>query len=333
MGDVKVLEPSLVKDLSNHIYEKRKATAYQIESLTKAALANNDSQTIYRIINELTELTNGGTNLAKMGAITALGSVSVALGSFAIAYFLEEIIKPIFATFRAVSYTHLDVYKRQGLLHFLSEVVSIDHECLVCGFEGKNLESIRQHIYAKGHCKIPYESKEEKQAMAEFYDFYTEEEKPKRASTSKSVAFKEVDDQILVDVHEDEQREEDDDENVDDDDRMAIDNGINDNYSLVHVDRSGVELTLPTGSRIGHRSMARYYRQNIALPTEPSESSKTVALVDRRFASGLSAYQVSKEEKEIRKIELQVRNNYERKTKNRRVNFQKHFRDELLGPM
>lgn len=221
----------------------------------------------------------------------------------------------------------------EGLLHFLSEVVSIDHECLVCGFEGKNLESIRQHIYAKGHCKIPYESKEEKQAMAEFYDFYTEEEKPKRASTSKSVAFKEVDDQILVDVHEDEQREEDDDENVDDDDRMAIDNGINDNYSLVHVDRSGVELTLPTGSRIGHRSMARYYRQNIALPTEPSESSKTVALVDRRFASGLSAYQVSKEEKEIRKIELQVRNNYERKTKNRRVNFQKHFRDELLGPM
>ncbi|KAK6453758.1 vacuolar protein 14 C-terminal Fig4p binding-domain-containing protein [Scheffersomyces xylosifermentans] len=100
MGDSKVLEQSLVKDLSNHIYEKRKATAYQIETLTKAALANNDSQTIYRIINELTELTNGGTNSAKMGAITALGSVSVALGSFAIAYFLEEIIKPIFATFR-----------------------------------------------------------------------------------------------------------------------------------------------------------------------------------------------------------------------------------------
>ncbi|ODV80301.1 ARM repeat-containing protein [Suhomyces tanzawaensis NRRL Y-17324] len=100
MGSVNILEPSLIKDLSNHIYEKRKATAFQIESLTKAALARNDSQTIYKIINELTELTNGGTNSAKMGAITALGSVSVALGSFAIAYFLEEIIKPIFATFR-----------------------------------------------------------------------------------------------------------------------------------------------------------------------------------------------------------------------------------------
>ena len=100
MSNANVLNALRIKDLSNHIYEKRKATAFQIESLTKSALTRNDSQTIYKIINELTELTNGGTNSAKMGAITALGSVSVALGSFAIAFFLEEIIKPIFATFR-----------------------------------------------------------------------------------------------------------------------------------------------------------------------------------------------------------------------------------------
>ncbi|KAG7660958.1 uncharacterized protein J8A68_005478 [[Candida] subhashii] len=96
----KILDPALIKDLSNHIYEKRKATAFQIESITKNALARNDSQTIYRIINELADITTIGTNSAKLGAITALGSVSVALGSFAIAYFLEDIIKPIFATFR-----------------------------------------------------------------------------------------------------------------------------------------------------------------------------------------------------------------------------------------
>jgi vacuole morphology and inheritance protein 14 len=99
MGD-RVLDPSLVKDLSNHIYEKRKATAFQIESLTKAALARNDSQTINKIIGELADLTYEGTNSAKMGAITALGSVSVALGSFAIAYFLHDISRPIFATFK-----------------------------------------------------------------------------------------------------------------------------------------------------------------------------------------------------------------------------------------
>lgn len=100
MEQAKVLDASIVKDLSNHIYEKRKATAFQIESLTKSALARNDSQTIYNIVKELGELTTGNTNSARMGAITALGSVSVALGSFAIAYFLDDIIKPIFATFR-----------------------------------------------------------------------------------------------------------------------------------------------------------------------------------------------------------------------------------------
>lgn len=100
MNEAAVLDATVIKDLSNHIYEKRKATAFQIEGLTKLALARNDSQTIYKIIAELTELTNGGSSLAKMGSITALGSVSVALGSFAIAYFLEEIIKPIFATFK-----------------------------------------------------------------------------------------------------------------------------------------------------------------------------------------------------------------------------------------
>lgn len=100
MEEGNVLDSSIIKDLSNNIYEKRKATSFQIESLTKSALARNDSQIIFKIIAELKELTNDGTNSAKMGAITALGSVSVALGSFAIAYFLEEIIKPIFATFR-----------------------------------------------------------------------------------------------------------------------------------------------------------------------------------------------------------------------------------------
>ncbi|KAI5969896.1 hypothetical protein CANMA_001038 [Candida margitis] len=96
-----ILDQSITKDLSNHIYEKRKATAFQIESITKSALSRNDSQTIYRIIHELTTMTmTSGSNSAKMGAITALGSVSVAVGSFAIAYFLDDIIRPIFATFR-----------------------------------------------------------------------------------------------------------------------------------------------------------------------------------------------------------------------------------------
>lgn len=100
MSEPRVLEPATIKDLSNHIYERRKATAYQIEGFTKQALARNDSPTISKIISELTELLDGISASATMGAITALGSVSVALGSFAIAYFLDDIVRPIFRTFR-----------------------------------------------------------------------------------------------------------------------------------------------------------------------------------------------------------------------------------------
>lgn len=208
----------------------------------------------------------------------------------------------------------------EGLLAFLSEIFTADLECLVCGFLGKNLEGIRQHLRTKGHCRVPYESKEEKATIAEFYDFNVDDSATKSKS-NKKVTFTEsgdTDDGVLVDVASSSEI----------DDSHA---NINSNYSVVHVDRSGVELVLPTGSRIGHRSMARYYRQNIALPTDLAESEKTVAAVDRRFAPGLSYHDISKQEKETRKIAQQSKNDYLRKSKSRRVNFQPHFRDAILG--
>mmetsp|Transcript_6091 Transcript_6091/g.6021 ORF Transcript_6091/g.6021 Transcript_6091/m.6021 type:complete len:439 (+) Transcript_6091:29-1345(+) len=208
----------------------------------------------------------------------------------------------------------------EGLLAFLSEIFTVDLECLVCGFLGKNLESIRQHLRSKGHCRIPYESKEEKSIIAEFYDFNVDEGNTK-SKTNKKVTFTEsgdADDEVLVDVVPSSPELEDP--------RAST----NSNYSVVHVDRSGVELTLPTGSRIGHRSMARYYRQNIALPRDIAESEKTVAVVDRRFAPGLSYHDISKQEKETRRLAQQSKNDYIRKSKPHRMNFQPHFRDEIL---
>ncbi|EGW33872.1 uncharacterized protein SPAPADRAFT_59247 [Spathaspora passalidarum NRRL Y-27907] len=216
----------------------------------------------------------------------------------------------------------------EGLLSYLSEVVSLDHECLVCGFEGKNLESIRQHISSKGHCKIPYETKEEKLAVAEFYDFMDHDEEQRqhaKAPSKKHVGFSDDPSSSAV-IVEYLPAEEDNDEELE-----QGGNGINDNYALVQVDRSGVELTTPTGSRIGHRTMARYYRQNIPLPREPTQGQQTQALVDRRFASGLDVYQVTKQEKEIRRAEQRAKNEKERRTKSSKANYQKHFRDEILG--
>lgn len=209
-----------------------------------------------------------------------------------------------------------------GLLTYLNEVVSLDHECLVCGFEGKSLESIRQHIFSKGHCRIPYETREEKFIVSEFYNF-REDAKPAPLSSTKKVSFKEVDTEYIDVSHEDEESEDE----VED----LEGNGIYDNISTGQVDETGVELTLPTGSRVGHRSMVKYYRQNLPLPREHPESSKTVALVDRRFAPGLTLREVTKQERDVRRMENRARNDYERKTKTKKANYQPHFRDEILG--
>lgn len=211
----------------------------------------------------------------------------------------------------------------EGLLTYLSEIFTYENECLVCGFEGKNLESIRQHIYNKGHCKIPYETKEEKAFISQYYNFSVDK-REKKKSSEKKVAFAESqddDDEVIVDLKTDESSEQDEDEEGDD---------YADNYSVVHVDRSGVELTLPNGSKLGHRSMTRYYRQNLPAPRDALDGEKTVSVVDKRFAPGITTKEITKQEKQTRLLEQRA-NNHDIRKDGRRTNYQKHFRDEILG--
>lgn len=201
----------------------------------------------------------------------------------------------------------------EGLLTFMNEVISIDHECLTCGFTGNDLESIRKHLRSKGHCRIPYESADEREAISEFYDFSNEEviiPRMKKSKKAKTVSFAEPSIEAEDELSEDEDRDV--------------------NYLSSTVDTT---LVLPSGSKVGHRSMVRYYRQNLPGPREAPEGTTTVALADRRFAPGITSAQITKQQREVNKLELKARNFHERRTKPARVNFQKHFRDELLGPM
>lgn len=66
------------------------------------------------------------------------------------------------------------------------------------------------------------------------------------------------------------------------------------------------------------------------VPRDVPELTKTVALVDRRFAPGLTLLDVAKQEKDVQRIEQRARNIHERRKKTKKVNYQAHFRDELL---
>ena len=172
----------------------------------------------------------------------------------------------------------------------------------------------------KGHSRIPYELKEDKRAISQFYTFYDDvETKPK---TETKVAFAEpLNDQENDDVDE---------ASTDSD----LDNGVTDNYQLAHIDSLG-ELVLPNGTVIGTRNRQRYYRQHhdtlaLVLRDQPTSDNRAVAVSDRRLAPGLTAQMVSKQEVQARRAVKDAQQQWLRKQKPEKLNYQKHFRDEML---
>ncbi|CCE88561.1 Piso0_001329 [Millerozyma farinosa CBS 7064] len=207
----------------------------------------------------------------------------------------------------------------RGLLEYISEAVSANHECLACGFQGKSLEGLRQHMFMKGHCKIPYETKEEKDLVAKFYDFELSEEQEMKRNAEHATALHHA-------------AGETEHESPGSTGKMVVHGtDIHSNYTTVQIDDSGVELILPSGSRIGHRSMLRYYRQNLPLPSQQPDSRKTVALASEGAVAGVSYPQLSKQEKTAKRSSVKAMNDHIRREKPKRVNFQPHFRDEILG--
>lgn len=61
-----------------------------------------------------------------------------------------------------------------GLLAYLGEKVAIGNLCLFCPNGGKefgSLAAVRKHMIDKAHCKIAYETDEDRIELADFYDF------------------------------------------------------------------------------------------------------------------------------------------------------------------
>lgn len=197
----------------------------------------------------------------------------------------------------------------RGLLEFLISVIVIDNECLCCGFTGRNLESIRAHVASKGHCRLPYESKEERALFARFYDFSSNDAIAPKSKSEKAVGF-EDEEMAGESSHEGD--------------------GINDNYTVARVE-SDVALSLPNGSRLGHRSVQRIYRPH-SVPRDPADSQLTVASADKRFG-GLTSMEYKKDVLKPKMIERREQQKIIRKeTKaSKRLYFQEHYRDPMLG--
>ncbi|XP_076004967.1 cytoplasmic 60S subunit biogenesis factor ZNF622 [Genypterus blacodes] len=133
----------------------------------------------------------------------------------------------------------------KGLVRYLGEKVGAGNVCLWCNEKGRSFystEAVQSHMTDKSHCKL-FADGDAALEFADFYDFRSSYPDRKEGETA------EMEDEELPD-----------DKNLE-------------------CDEETLELTLPSGARIGHRSLMRYYKQRFGV-------QRTVAVAHNKNAVG-----------------------------------------------
>ncbi|KAL2096985.1 hypothetical protein ACEWY4_006192 [Coilia grayii] len=115
----------------------------------------------------------------------------------------------------------------RGFISYLGEKVGVGNVCLWCNEKGRSFyssEAVQAHMVDKSHCKL-FTDGDAALEFADFYDF--------RSSYPDA---------------------------KDGDDVEMRDGALPDEKNVEYDDET-LELTLPSGAKIGHRSLMRYYKQ------------------------------------------------------------------------
>ncbi|KAK0557484.1 pre-60S factor rei1 [Tilletia horrida] len=155
-----------------------------------------------------------------------------------------------------------------GLMTYLADKITVGNICLYCNARGKSfasLEAVRKHMLDKSHCKIAYTSEQDQMELSDFYDFsssYPDEEGDEDWEDMDGVQGEGASDEDMED---------------DDGEEDAAANGASAPQQLsARVNRTKnnksnqatfgdteYELVLPSGTRLGHRALRRYYNQTL----------------------------------------------------------------------
>ncbi|KAH7104282.1 C2H2 type zinc-finger-domain-containing protein [Auriculariales sp. MPI-PUGE-AT-0066] len=236
----------------------------------------------------------------------------------------------------------------EGLLHLLASKIAVAHVCLYCAREFRTIDAARRHMLDKSHSKVPFESTGDRRELADFYKLPSSSALAARQPTA--IGFGASDGPNAEDAAATEEdipafqaaEAESDEFDSDLDGQLPLQD-------------DPFELRLRGGQRIGHRSLARYYKQNlIPLPRAPEDphapkalvkslmSDKSSALVPARggfgaFGNGMQVVK-ARNAGEAWHAGDHVRQHRDQKRREEfrtRVafiaNHQKHFRDPILG--
>lgn len=156
-----------------------------------------------------------------------------------------------------------------GLIRYLHAKIVENHECINCHAIRSTAAGIRTHMRDKGHCRIAFESEEEQVEIGEFYDF--------RSTYSDDDEDEEMTDGAggvpVASSDADEAGWETDDSSIASDGESKAYRGSQPVY------QTDYELHLPSGRSVGHRSLAKYYRQNLHnYPSAEERSARQLAI-------------------------------------------------------
>lgn len=190
----------------------------------------------------------------------------------------------------------------EGLIKYLQERVGEEYQCLSCGKFKNSLFAVQTHMRDKGHCKIPYTAEEDQLAIGDYYDFRStysdgeedEDDESDTASTedgnggAKLGARREVkatgaDGEELEEGEDADGWETDSSaSSVDDEDAEGRVHKHGRSHHQAHKHTQAAyfddyELHLPSGRSVGHRSLNKYYRQN--LYNHPTEDERAEQLL------------------------------------------------------
>lgn len=139
----------------------------------------------------------------------------------------------------------------KGLLLYLGEKISQGYMCLWCNEKGRtfySMEAARSHMIDKGHCKMLHEGL----ALAEYSDYYDYSTSYPEQEVDKNEADVEMEEEV---------------------------------DAPTALNEEDYQLVLPSGAVVGHRSLMRYYKQNLS-----TNSTALVKKSDRRLHRVLGQY-------------------------------------------
>lgn len=209
-----------------------------------------------------------------------------------------------------------------GLVKYLSEKIGLGNVCIVCNYQGRSLDAVRAHMLAKRHCKVPYESENEILEISEFYDFTKSYEAFSQKKHSNITTASE-------DGIEEEWEDVSDEEGEENKETTGVNDQVEDDIPKEYLYNDGVELHLPTGVKVGHRSLQRYFRQNLKPEKELTEGQGTLVAAETRTFSPA----FDKQQFQVRQRVWQTENKDKKRHDKRAAKFinnQPYYRDQLL---